>query len=269
MMISEKTSDALKTIGLNLYERKIYAALIMKSVGTAGELAELASVPRSRAYDVLETLAEKGFAVVQHTKPIKYVAIDPAVALDKTRHILKSNFSRHVKRIDQFSESDALTELSQLYSSRISVVDPSDISGSFKGTYSITMQFNSMIKKAQSSIYLITTDYGAKKLWQNNSSVLVKAKDRGVNVKIIAPFVDVNKNEIESLKKIADIKDLSKLDIKAPVGKMFVSDEREVLLWLTDDNLVHESQQAGFWSSSEHFTKGFATSMFNMIWDRL
>ncbi|MEA3229568.1 MAG: helix-turn-helix domain-containing protein, partial [archaeon] len=148
-MISQKTMDALKNIGLNLYERKIYVALLAKSVGTAGELAELASVPRSRSYDVLETLSEKGFALMQHSKPIKYVAIDPTVAIEKTRNILKNSFSKDIMRVKQFSGSNALKELEKLYENGVLIVEPATFSGSFKGKYSINLQVNNMIKNTR------------------------------------------------------------------------------------------------------------------------
>lgn len=269
-MISQKTTDALKTIGLNLYERKIYIALLAKSVGTAGELAELASVPRSRAYDVLESLAEKGFAVVQHAKPIKYVAVEPAIALDKTKDIIKDKYSRNVMRINQFSESDAITELSNLYSNGVSVIEPSDMSGSFKGSYSITMQLNNIIKNTESSLLFITTEDGIRDIWKKNMSLLSKANNRGISIKIAVPFSDSNKKEIEALGKVvAEIRDLNKLGYKPPVCKMVISDEGQLLLGLTDDSTVHESQQTGFWTQSSHLTKDFAISMFDMIWSNI
>ena len=85
MLGSQEILDALKNIGLNLYERKIYVALIAKGVATAGEVSEIAKVPRSRSYDVLESLADKGFVVAQSSKPIKYVALAPGDALDRAK----------------------------------------------------------------------------------------------------------------------------------------------------------------------------------------
>ncbi|MBM3304269.1 MAG: TrmB family transcriptional regulator, partial [Candidatus Aenigmarchaeota archaeon] len=61
MVGTTESLDALKSIGLNLYERKIFVALLAKGVATAAEVSEIASVPRSRSYDVLESLADKGF----------------------------------------------------------------------------------------------------------------------------------------------------------------------------------------------------------------
>jgi len=75
MLASSEVMDSLKSIGLNLYERKLWVALLAKGVATAGELSAVANVPRSRSYDVLQTLADKGYVVVQTSKPLKYVAV--------------------------------------------------------------------------------------------------------------------------------------------------------------------------------------------------
>ncbi len=55
------TQDAIMkklrtTFDLNIYEAKIWAALLTKGVASASELADISGVPRSRSYDVLETL---------------------------------------------------------------------------------------------------------------------------------------------------------------------------------------------------------------------
>ena len=56
---------------LNLYEVKIWTALLSRGVSTAGELSDIANVPRSRTYDVLESLEKKGFIIMKLGKPIK------------------------------------------------------------------------------------------------------------------------------------------------------------------------------------------------------
>jgi sugar-specific transcriptional regulator TrmB len=59
MVASIQVLDALKSIGLNLYERKIFVALLARGVATAAEVSEIAKVPRSRSYDILESLGDK------------------------------------------------------------------------------------------------------------------------------------------------------------------------------------------------------------------
>ncbi|MDP3765021.1 MAG: helix-turn-helix domain-containing protein, partial [Nanoarchaeota archaeon] len=47
-MSTNKTEKQLKNLGLNSYEVKIWTALLSRGVSTAGELSDIANVPRSR-----------------------------------------------------------------------------------------------------------------------------------------------------------------------------------------------------------------------------
>ena len=76
-MDNQETTKKTKLFGLNTYEARIWAALLSRGVSTAGELSDIANVPRSRSYDVLESLEKKGFVVMKVGKPIKYLAIPP------------------------------------------------------------------------------------------------------------------------------------------------------------------------------------------------
>src|SRR3989344_2056008 len=60
MIVKEDFLRKLKgAFDLNIYEAKIWAALLSKGVSSAGELADIGEVPRSRSYDVLETSVYK------------------------------------------------------------------------------------------------------------------------------------------------------------------------------------------------------------------
>jgi len=67
-MIESKAEKQLKNLGLNSYEVKIWTALLSRGVSTAGELSDIANVPRSRSYDVLESLEKKGFVKTKKRK---------------------------------------------------------------------------------------------------------------------------------------------------------------------------------------------------------
>ena len=74
MIVQKDFLNKLKDFGLNSYESKLWVALLSRGVSTAGELSDISNVPRSRAYDVLESLEKKGFVIVKVGKPIKYLA---------------------------------------------------------------------------------------------------------------------------------------------------------------------------------------------------
>ena len=71
MIINQELVTRIKEhFNLNVYEAKVWLALLSKGVVSAGESAELSGVPRSRTYDVLESLAKRGFAIVKVGKII-------------------------------------------------------------------------------------------------------------------------------------------------------------------------------------------------------
>ncbi len=268
-MISQETMDALKNIGLNLYERKLYTALLARVNATVGELAELADVPRSRAYDVLESLADKGFVIIQHTKPLRCVAVPPAEALEKAKEKLARDFDLTLKRIDQFSKSPYVEELQNLYSQGMSLVDPSELSGALKGTHNLNTHLSTMLKKASSSIDIITSKKGLISLWEHHSRLLKKAAKSGVRIRIAAPLDEKTKLIAEQLKGIAEVRDLRSEEHDLPMGKMVLIDGKQLVLGLTDDEKTHSTQEVAFWTKSTHFSSNFAQNLFNMVWDHL
>src|SRR3990167_11253252 len=71
---------------LNIYETKVWLALIGKGIASAGEVADISGVPRSRTYDVLESLDKMGFAIVKLGKPVKYIGVKPHLVLEKLKN---------------------------------------------------------------------------------------------------------------------------------------------------------------------------------------
>src|SRR3990167_7609374 len=91
MIVKEEFLNKLRQFfGLNLYEVKIWTALLSRGVSTAGELSDIGNVPRSRAYDVLESLEKKGFVVMKLGKPIKYLAVDPKEVVERVKKLIKT-----------------------------------------------------------------------------------------------------------------------------------------------------------------------------------
>ena len=85
MIVQKDFLNRLKDFGLNSYESKLWIALLSRGVSTAGELSDISNVPRSRAYDVLESLEKKGFIVMKVGKPIKYLAVPPAEVVERVK----------------------------------------------------------------------------------------------------------------------------------------------------------------------------------------
>lgn len=266
MLASNHTMDALKGIGLNLYERKLWIALLARGTSTAGELSDIAGVPRSRAYDVLQSLSEKGFVVVQNAKPIRYVAINPGEALDKVKAKMESDLESTLQRIDEMKSSPVLKELTDVFNSGMKVVSSEEMTGALKGHHLVKQHMDTMFKSAKQKINILTTAEGAKELHDHHFDSLKRAKDNGASIKIATIADSSNQSVLKVLGSIADVRHMA--DKNACVnGKFCVVDGKEMMMGLSDPKESHDTQHMAIWSKSQHAAANVLDPVFEMVWN--
>ncbi|MCX8178214.1 MAG: hypothetical protein N3D75_00050 [Candidatus Aenigmarchaeota archaeon] len=265
MLGSPQLMDTLKGIGLNLYERKLWVALLAKGVATAGELSTITNVPRSRTYDVLQTLAEKGYVILQSSKPLKYVAVPPAEALERVKLKLKQDFEMRMDRIDRLKASSLLQELEAIHKQGLTTVSPEDISGSLKGRYSVLQQLDSMFKSATNSVNIVTTPAGLNELYENHYTMLKNLKNKGIEIKIASKIDDTCSEALKALQEVAEIRKIS--DEKVSIGgKFFIVDGQQTMMSLSHPE-TNDTQHMMFWTKSEHASRDILNPVFNLIWE--
>ena len=259
---SQKVMDLLSTIGLNSYERKLYVTLVSKGSSTAGNLSELSGVPRSRTYDVLESLADKGFVILQNGKPIKYVAIGPREAMERAKAKYKEDYENATDRIDRAKKSDVVKEMEELFETGVETVSTADLTGSLKGRHAMHQQLETMLKKASSHVYILTSEKGLEEIATNHSQLLKNASKRGVKVKIAAP-IGTGSGASEAIKPFAEVRSIKgkKLD-----GRFAVADGKEAIVALTHDEKTHPTQDTHLWTQSEHMAGSLLQPMFEAVW---
>src|SRR3989337_19078 len=131
MIVKEEFLSKLRRyFSLNLYEVKIWTALLSRGVSTAGELSDIANVPRSRSYDVLESLEKKGFVIMKIGKPIKYIAVPPNEVIDRVKKRIKEESDKQEKSMEELKGSNVLQELTTLHTQGIDLFEPTELSGS-------------------------------------------------------------------------------------------------------------------------------------------
>jgi hypothetical protein len=96
--ISFALVDPLLTLGLTMYEARVYLALTDRCGMTATQVASAARIPRQRVYDVLESLTAKGLALRHDDHPARFDALDPesgiAGLLEANRKVARHLASR-------------------------------------------------------------------------------------------------------------------------------------------------------------------------------
>src|SRR3989344_4561325 len=155
MIVKENFLTKLRqTFNLNIYEVKIWTALLSRGVSTAGELSDISEVPRSRSYDVLESLEKKGFVMMKLGKPIKYIAVKPEDVVKRIKKNVEDSLSRKIKQLDDVKGTPFYDELQKLHTTGIKFVEPSDFTGSFRGRDNIYHKLNTMLENTKDSVTL-------------------------------------------------------------------------------------------------------------------
>ena len=264
MIINQEFLGRLRKIfDLNLYEVKVWTALLSRGVSTAGELSNISDVPRSRTYDILESLEKKGFIVMKLGKPIKFVALKPEEVIDRVKRNLVTHVNERHKRLDSLKEDAVLQELNSLFTQGIKFIEPSDLSGSLRGRQNLYNHLDMMLRDAEKTVTIVTTADGLNRKFEALMPALEKCKKRGVKIRIAAP---INKNNIKvakDLKRVAEVKDLQ--DIKA---RFIIIDGNQIMFMLLDDEKFHPNYDVGIWISTEFFAQALE-QMFEIMWKEL
>jgi HTH-type transcriptional regulator, sugar sensing transcriptional regulator len=131
---------SLIDLGLSNYEARVYAALVLYDNAEAKEIIDFLSISKPSVYEALERLAEMGLAVKRISKPARYSAIAPGMAID----IL---MDKHKKAADQ-----ALETLKKLEGEKVRT-DKEDALWTIYGDANIEYKIRELIGKAKSQIH--------------------------------------------------------------------------------------------------------------------
>lgn len=262
MIVKEEFLSRLRKIfDLNLYEVKVWTALLSRGTSTAGELSSISDVPRSRTYDILESLEKKGFIVMKLGKPIKFVALKPEEVVERVKKNLVVEAKEKSKRLEELKQDEVLSELSSLFTEGVKYVEHSDLSGALKGRQNIYNHLDMLVRDAQSSITIVTTADGLNRKLEILLPSLENAKKRGIKIRVAAPITEANKKIAREFSKVAEIRNAEKLK-----ARFCVIDNEQLLFMLLNDDSIHPNYDIGVWINTEFFAQALE-QLFDVAWD--
>ena len=258
----EFLSKLRRYFSLNLYEVKIWTALLSRGVSTAGELSDIANVPRSRSYDVLESLEKKGFVVMKLGKPIKYLTVPPTEVLERVKKNIKDDSKEQLKRLDNLKGTEVVNELNTLHEQGVELIEPSDLSGSLRGRHNLYNHLELTIRNAEESVNIMTTTQGLIRKLEGLKPTFEKIKKRGVKIRIAAP---ITKEALPFVKEVSGIADVRHTDNKA---RFCVVDGKELIFMVLNDSEVHPTYDVGVWVNTPFFSKAL-NNMYDTAWKQM
>jgi HTH-type transcriptional regulator, sugar sensing transcriptional regulator len=260
MIVQKEFLNKLKDFGLNTYEAKLWTALLSRGISTAGELSDIANVPRSRSYDVLESLEKKGFIIMKLGKPIKYIAVPPEEVLERVKRRIQEDAESQDRLIEELRRSNVLDDLNFLHTEGINLVDPSELSGIIKGRTNIYHHLESMLKGAEKSVLIVASPQGMLRKMGALKNPLKKAKDRGVKMSFCVVGPQPAPKQLSALEAYGEIR-----GVKDMIGRFCIIDGKEITFMLLDDEKVHPSYDVGVWIKTPFFAKTMESS-FSRVW---
>jgi len=261
MIVKEEFLGRLRKIfDLNLYEVKVWTALLSRGTSTAGELSNISDVPRSRTYDILESLEKKGFIIMKLGKPIKFVALKPEEVIERVKKNLVRETQDKTKRLETMKGDEVLEELNSIFTQGIKFIEPTDLSGSLKGRQNVYNQLDMMVRNAEKSITIVTTREGLNRKMEALMPSFEKAKKRGVKIRIAAPIDSNNSQVAKELKKVAEVKNMDKMR-----ARFMIIDSNQVMFMLLDDEKFHPNYDTGVWINTEFFAQALE-QLFELAW---
>ena len=260
MIVKEDFLNKLRRyFSLNLYEVKIWMGIVWGGTASAGELSDIANVPRSRSYDVLESLEKKGFAITKLGKPIKYIAITPKEVVERVKKNMKIEAEDKVKRLETLRGTDVLEELNVLYDQGIELVEPSDLAGSLRGRHNLYNHLELTIRGAEKSVTIMTTTQGLMRKIEGLKPVFEKLRKRGVKIRIAAP---ITKDCSAAIKELGDVAEVRHTEAKA---RFCIVDGEELIFMVLDDAEVHPTYDVGIWVNTPFFAEALE-NLFELAW---
>jgi len=264
MIVKEEFLGRLRKIfDLNLYEVKVWTALLSRGTSTAGELSNISDVPRSRTYDILESLEKKGFILMKLGKPIKFVALKPEEVVERVKKNLIVSAQEKSKRLEQLKGEEVLEELSTLFTQGVKFVEPTDLSGSMRGRQNIYNHLDMMIRNAEKTVTIVTTAQGLNRKMEVLMPSLEKCKKRGISVRIAAPIDKNNIKIARDFKKVAEVRDMQ--NVKA---RFSIVDSSQLMFMLLNDEQFHPNYDVGVWINTEFFAQALE-QLFDLAWKEM
>src|SRR4030042_1990701 len=130
MLLKQEIINKIKDyFDLNVYETKVWLALIGKGSASAGEIAEISGVPRSRTYDVLETL-------------------------EKLRNNVRTEAEERIQSLSNIKNTEEYAQLEEIYKGGAEPIKREDISAAIKGRSNISNYLREIIREASKEVLI-------------------------------------------------------------------------------------------------------------------
>lgn len=195
----------LQQLGLKEYEARCFVALTRLPSGTAKDIADIATVPRTRVYDAVRVLESEGLLEIQHTNPQRFRAL----SIEEATALLDDRYSSRIDTLQQTLQNLEGQDDTPSHSQEV---------WSLSGREAITARTQQILSEADDEIILVVGSENT--LSTRLYEPLEAATDRGIDV-IVGALTSSARNELRE---------------RIPAAEVFETE----LDWLQEDRMDQE-----------------------------
>ncbi|MBD3249300.1 hypothetical protein GF336_04610 [Candidatus Woesearchaeota archaeon] len=243
MLSTKKMITPLLELGLNKYEAKVYLTLIGEGISTAKNISDITGIPYGKVYEIINSLAGKGFCKILPSKPMKCQAISPKQAIDKAKESMEQKYKSLEKHV--------LEELEPMFTESKKFIEPKGVFWIINGRANVVKKIDELIQKAEKNINIHCSPNSLSRLILHKD-LLKEAKARGVEISIAGV---IDKKELQEEIKKLDFCDIRKA--KTAENNLISIDNKESLVVepIPDDDNIMYGRDLGMLVSSSSFTR--------------
>ncbi len=223
----------LKQTGLNEYESKAYAVLLEMSSASAADVSRKAGIPRARVYDVLVGLEKKGFLEQEPSRPVRFHAFHPEIALNNLERARKKGFAA------ELSVLSGLKSALGTHANSLKKTNPAIGETAFlvSGAANIEAKIEELLKSASKEAIICTTESNLPRKTALLGKIL---KESALKIPVSLCFPDSEPGEL--LRKSAELQQLKNIEFlgSANPARFMVFDGKKSLLFLNHEKKEDE-----------------------------
>ena len=218
--------ERLVRLGLTRYEARAYVALVRRDASTPAEVARMASVPKPRIYDVLQSLVGKGLAANRPGRTAKFIAAAPERAAAEL-------VQAHRDRVAAL-EGDArhlVDELRAAYEDGRQHTDPLDYIEVIRSPEAIATRFNELQRSVEREMLVFSKPPATVSIEDN--VVGLELARRGVLRSMYEFSILEDQTQLDGVRAFLDAGEQARFVAQLPL-KLGIIDERTVLFAMPD-----------------------------------
>jgi sugar-specific transcriptional regulator TrmB len=224
--------ERLQKLGLTEYAARVYVALLRLGSGTAREIAETVDVPRTRVYDAVASLQERGFVDVSYNSPKMF------------RPVSRETATRQFQLEYEETIDDLTTTLAAL--------EPIDSRHEQTGVWTvggreaITDRVLEFITESTTEVVYMSVE---ELLTDDIIEALATADDRGAAIQL-AGISSASRREIQSEIPSAETFETLWEWLDTTAGRLLMVDRETILVSVLSEEATPE--ETAIWGSGKH-----------------